>query len=411
MVSLADRADLERLDRETLIARAEQAGVSRASILTRPELIDELLVRSASVSDPRITRARGFFGKARDLLARVVERGLHLPDAAERLRHLSVPAAPRRSVPPAAVPTVTLAEIYATQGHRGRAIETLKRVLEREPDHGAARALLMRLSSEASERIATGLPDPPATGDPPSGGAVTSDRPADVVSPDVVPSKVAAPDGVESAEADSSDGSTEPDGFLDDDALPTRYDVDECVALPVDPTTLFAYWEIRESTLAHHRNKHPNGSPALRLLVITPSWEGPRTTTTDLDVRESLGDEFLRDLPPGAIARVAVGWKYGEVFLPIAHGPALETPQASPSERLADEWFAWSPAGMKRVEDPRRLAVLPPKVTEGAEDGRAHGATRTSHDGRDAGAWVDSRPTALFEGQPAPQGSSERVYA
>ena len=118
-----NRAELERLDRDALIARAENAGVTRARILTRPELVDELLLRSAR-DDAHAPGARGLFGVARDLLARVVERGLHLPDAAERIRTLGLPPPPRRGAP-AALPTVTLAEIYATQGHRDRAIETL----------------------------------------------------------------------------------------------------------------------------------------------------------------------------------------------------------------------------------------------------------------------------------------------
>ena len=82
-----ERAELERLDRDTLITQAESVGVIRAAVLTRPELIDELLVRTAKRrDDPALGRARGLFGRARDLLARVIERGLHLPDAGERVR-------------------------------------------------------------------------------------------------------------------------------------------------------------------------------------------------------------------------------------------------------------------------------------------------------------------------------------
>src|SRR5262249_37678248 len=90
-------------------------------------------------------RSRGLFGVARDLLARVVERGLHLPDAAERIRTIGGAAGTARFSAPAALPTVTLAEIYAAQGHRDRAVETLEGVLAREPDHAAARALLRQL--------------------------------------------------------------------------------------------------------------------------------------------------------------------------------------------------------------------------------------------------------------------------
>src|SRR5258708_22641961 len=137
------RAELERLDRDPLIARAEGAGVPRARILTRPELVDGLILRSET--DPLIRqRSRGLFGRARDLLASVVERGLHLPDAADRIRTMGgLPVA--RPSAPAALPTVTLAEIYMTQGHRDRAIETLEGLLAREPDHAAAATLLAQL--------------------------------------------------------------------------------------------------------------------------------------------------------------------------------------------------------------------------------------------------------------------------
>src|ERR1700727_2016129 len=77
-----NRTELERLDRDSLISRAEASGVVRARILTRPELIYELIQRSTQPGE--VVRARGLFGRARDLLARVIERGLHLPDAAER---------------------------------------------------------------------------------------------------------------------------------------------------------------------------------------------------------------------------------------------------------------------------------------------------------------------------------------
>src|SRR5262245_40016071 len=135
-----DRAELERMDREGLVLRAHAAGIKRARLLTRPELVDELLRRDPVVDVAQLKRTRGFFGLARDLLSRVVERGLHLPDAADRLRAAlgtPLPQVPRPE--PQAVPTVTLAEIYAAQGHKQRAIDTLQRVLDTEPDHGAAR--------------------------------------------------------------------------------------------------------------------------------------------------------------------------------------------------------------------------------------------------------------------------------
>jgi hypothetical protein len=378
MSSPPDRAELERLDRETLILRAEAAGVSRANILTRPELVDELLLRSAPSDDPRVTRARGFFGRARDLLARVIERGLHLPEAADRLRRVTLPVPPRPPVQ-AAVPTVTLAEIYAAQGHTGRAIETLSRVLEHEPEHAAARALLKQLSEQragSGEAKAVALASEP-------------------------PRSEAAP---------------EPQGFLDDDTLPWRYDVDECVAIPVDPTTLFVYWEIREQTLTYVRRNRQDGGLALRVLIITPSWEGPRSTTRDIDVGEPIADWFIRDLPAGAIVRVATGWRLGNTFLPIAHSSAIETPPDAPSPMLTEAFLAWSPGGR-----PVRIAASTPAEAVAAITGTALRGGRPGSSGSSGTSAASPRTrggkgegnggAAAFEAAGEPQGSSDHAYA
>ena len=52
-------------------------------------------------------------------------------------------------------------------------------------------------------------------------------------------------------------GTVEPSHLLDDSPLPERYDVDECVAIPVDPRTLYVYWEIREKTIEYVRVTRP----------------------------------------------------------------------------------------------------------------------------------------------------------
>jgi hypothetical protein len=83
------RQELEGLSREELIVRAERLGIQRPRVLTAPELIDEIIRRT--VTGDQQAKARGWLGRARDLLARVVERGLHLPDAAKAIR--SSPAA------------------------------------------------------------------------------------------------------------------------------------------------------------------------------------------------------------------------------------------------------------------------------------------------------------------------------
>src|SRR5579883_1333926 len=304
-----NRADLERLDREALVARAEAAGVTRARILTRPELVDELLLRGTPDAAAR-ARVRGLFGVARDLLARVVERGLHLPDAADRIRTLGTASPPKRGAP-AALPTVTLAEIYAAQGHRDRAIETLEGVLSREPDHVAARTLLQQL-----EDASYPLPFPPL---PPEPEEASSQGEVDVAAG--IPGEPSSHAGRVGEGA-----SREPVNVLDDAPLPTRYDVDECVAIPVDPRTLYVYWEVRERTLEHIRASRPQGTIALRIVVVLPTWEGPQSSVQDHDVSGTVGDFFAHGLPPGCVVRAAVGWRSAGAFLPIAHSPALETP-------------------------------------------------------------------------------------
>jgi hypothetical protein len=332
------RAELERLDRDALMARAQAAGVTRAGVLTRPELVDELLLRSTPDPVAR-RRARGFFGVARDLLASVVELGLNLPDAADRIRTLGAPPPPRRGAAPAALPTVTLAEIYAAQGHRDRAVETLEGVLRREPDHQVARSLVTRIRdgqiSVPPPRMPPEQEEDEVLFIPPGEDAES----AAVTLPPKAP--------------------PEPSHMLDDDPLPPSYDVDECVAIPVDPRTLYVYWEVRASTVHELRGARPDGRLALRLVVVEPSWQGPQTTLRDQDIETPLGDTFARELPPGCVARVAIGWKSGEAFASIAHSPLLETPAGAPSPFAADTLVRWTQQGVAAVQptDPDAASI------------------------------------------------------
>ncbi|HYQ05033.1 MAG TPA: tetratricopeptide repeat protein [Polyangiaceae bacterium] len=145
--------DLERLSREQLILKARVLGVERPELMTRVELRDEI-VRCSEPDIAQQKRARGFLGVARDLVASVVEAGLNLPDAAALIRGDANRETHWKGPPPVA--TVTLAEIYATQGHLDRALRMLDEVLAKEPDHDAARALRTRLAT------ATDLPASPA---------------------------------------------------------------------------------------------------------------------------------------------------------------------------------------------------------------------------------------------------------
>jgi len=427
-----DRAELERLDRTTLIAQAEALGVARANILTRPELMDELLVRTAKKDDRDLPRARGFFGRARDLVAKVIEKGLHLPDAADRLRQVSAVATQIAArVTPAVVPTVTLAEIYAAQGHRARAIDTLRRVLELEPDHRAAQSLLTNLEMAPSIPPAA-PPPPPEEEDEPEDSAelepayTSKTRPTDAAPPHIVSLQGARPEmrsgpeprkpmpPPESVEPQDSPrdsaplaptATREPAAFIHDDPLPMRYDVDECVAIAVDPTSLYVYWEVRESTLAHVRSQRRDGTLCLRLLVITPSWDGPRSTIRDFDVDGHVANRIVRDLPAGAVVRAAIGWRTGEIFLSLAHAPPLETPPGTECPVAADEFVRWTPRGMTPVTErdsdypsiTRALGQLAPRRDSGyglASDpvGSSDLSAGFSRSGPESGGGGEARP-------------------
>jgi hypothetical protein len=156
-----DTAALSHLSREELIERARRLGTSRPELLTRAELRDEIVRRTASDENQK-RAARGWFGVARDLVASVVEQGLHLPDAAALIRGEGDLDA-RYQAP---VATVMLAEIYASQGHVARARRMLDEVLNVEPDHEAARTLRDRLGNKPAGETAEGPLEPqPAAGE------------------------------------------------------------------------------------------------------------------------------------------------------------------------------------------------------------------------------------------------------
>ena len=348
------RKELEKLPREELIAKAEEYGVVRPRTLTMPELVDEILVTLEKRTGQK--KPRGWFGKARDLLTSVVDRGL-VTDPIRRSSSRVAPAAP----PP--LPTVTLAEIYAAQGHFERAITTLDEVLVRDPEHPEARKLHARFSDQLRRTRPSSTPPPPA-GD---GATRRSDPGPAVAQPAThgdtgagthaheghVPAKApaAADIPVEVLEAPA--------------ALDDRSGVDEVVAIAVDPHTLYVYWEVRPSTLAELRAGAPNGALVLRVLTVAPlgtSAGGPRSVARDVRIDALDGDIFVRDLPAAAEVRVAIGWLAWEgatsAFSPIAVGLELSTPREAPVEQVATHFGRMSTGGVSEPYDALRAGGI-----------------------------------------------------
>lgn len=356
-----ERNELEGLTREELIALAERLGIARPRTLTVPELVDEIVSRTAASERDRV-RSRGWLGRARDLLAGVIERGLHLPEVARSVR------GPEGSFPSAPQPlaTVTLAEIYAAQGHLEKAIEVLDDVVTREPEHAEARALRQRLVAQLEGRegrqapaseppaavseepraeepaaVEEAAPEAAAVEEPlvPEAAAVPVAVPVASVAEEVEPEPTVAAAGVDEA----ATGEVSDEEELDDLPLPDRYNVDEIVAVSVDPTTVYLYWEVRPTSMARARAHRPEGVLVVRMISVTPSWEGPLVDQRDLPIDALYGDAYVRNLKPGSNVRVTVGWLAAGELEPFAIGAEVTTPRASLAPEVAQEVARWTP--------------------------------------------------------------------
>jgi hypothetical protein len=290
------------MSRDELVAKARALGVERAELMTRVELHDEIVRRSEPDPGER-KKARGWLGVARDLVAGVVESGLNLPDAAALIRGRGEVDAQG----PSPVATVTLAQIYAAQGHHARAIAVLDEVLAKEPDHPAARALRERF-----------LESPPAVSKP--------------VEPQVaIPSFDVTPvDALETAEPPLAPLPEQPpEPVLDE------------TALGPPPATVLAPMPVMPAAAAPDVDAPP--------IVVTPP---PRTATRPpcVLVTRSAGvrPEVVWDLGdlPGPGAGVALAIRY-----------VSWTPSPSGVDRRDGELFVNERRGRKRLAevDPRAV--------------------------------------------------------
>jgi hypothetical protein len=330
-----DRSSLEAMSRDDLIERAESFGVRRARIMTRPELIDEILLASFGREEKerdkkKLERARGLFGRARDLLARVVDKGLHLPDAADRIRSMPLPPPPSARTTPSVLPTVTLAEIYAAQGHTGRAIDTLEKVLATEPEHAAASALLDKLRS--ADYRAPAQPDLGPEEPPPAADFDIAD---DVTSAPVLERPREEPPSAEPPSIEAGPSTRA--------ATEVNVDVaDACTAIPTARGELVVRWTISRKSRLHHETRAPGGRLALRIATVVPTHDGPRSSVRDELVEPSERERLLAPVRGLAVRRVAIGWLDGVRFVPIAHAEDLVRDDAGAFAR-------WTPNGLEPV--------------------------------------------------------------
>jgi hypothetical protein len=355
------RRELLGASREELVLRAESLGIADAASRGTEELVDAIVAAEERQRTER--RGRGWFGRARDLLTSVIDRGLALPAEPSRTR----PEGRSAGAPPPPLPTVTLAEIYAAQGHLDRAIATLDEVLSRDPAHADASRLRERFVEQLRRTRPASTPQPVEArleADAPDAPSASTDAGADVAA------RAAAADASISATAAALDDAQivedEEEPALvpaDDEAAPSlaertaralleveRFETDEVVAVAVDPTTVYLYWEVRPLSLAGARDRHPEGALVVRVLSVSPGAGSVTSEQRDLRVDALHGELFVRGLPPGTHVRVTVGYAHASGFDPFAVGVEVHTPRAHRAPVVAGRFARWSEGGGAPVE-------------------------------------------------------------
>lgn len=344
---------LDEKSRHELVEEARKLGVERPERMTRVELRDEIVRRS--VSEERQAEARGLFGVARSMLASVVDRGLHLPDAARVIRGGSSFEVPLTSQTPVA--TVTLAEIYAAQGHKSRALGILEDVLKQEPGHEEAlrvRAQL-RAGAGAAEQESKSVPGreelrealtveaPPVAEQPlpaPVGeiGATTEYVPGGFV--ETVGEEIETGRPPEVQERGAEEQGAEPELEAEPSVEETRF---PALVLVQSEGGLALYWELPERALDECSIDREDGRAVARIVSFSPHGPTPErredtivlaeTVPVQAPVGCSAGKLKLERYGAPAAVRAALGWESEDGFLPLSVGRGVDAWRADESAR------------------------------------------------------------------------------
>lgn len=354
MRPMATGPDIDSLSRSELVEKARALGVERPERMTRVELRDEMIRRTVAEGDQ--AEARGLFGVARSMLASVVESGLKFPDAAKVIRGDSSIQVPAANQTPVA--TVTLAEIYAAQGHHARALRMLEEVLREEPEHHEALRVRRELIGHDAplSRAPDSAPSPmrsslSGASTQESNLATPSDPPA---TPEYVPGGFLDTTGeeIQTGKPPVVEAAVEPAASLDAPELPSLVDdalaADDAPAAVADSvqgesqialapylvidqesSSLSLYWELPPSALAHCGVDLNDGGPAIRLVAFTPSGISPVRSERTLNIEAAPGElgtgtRFLPEFGKPAVVRAALGWQSSDGFLPLSVGRSLQ---------------------------------------------------------------------------------------
>jgi hypothetical protein len=283
---------------------------------------------------------------------------------------------------PEAFLTTTMGTMLLTQGRPADARAVFERVLERSP-HDA----------EAQRGLGRALAALGATGAPSSAGLLR----ARILRP-TQPVLVA-----------SEPQDREPDGLLEREDPPWSYDIDELRALPVDPTTIVAFWEVREHTLRALANaRGVRGDLLLRVVSITAGEDSAPERVERLEGPIGrIGDWFVWGLTPGARHEVSLGVADSAGFHEVLVAPAIQTPRGAPSRTRAvvrARLVLPERKAIAATAAPRIASVVgPASVIEALREARATRALEGAE-------LLSERPIAAA-GSAAPPAGSEEAQA
>jgi hypothetical protein len=110
---------------------------------------------------------------------------------------------------------------------------------------------------------------------------------------------------------------------------------DQIVLVPIDDTSALARWELGPAGVDDARARSQGGELILRIVAVTPSWDGPQVEIRDIEVATNVGDWWVCDLPAKAVLRAAIGCRGERGFDPLAVALEVATTESEPA--LSDE--------------------------------------------------------------------------
>jgi|GEM_PF-2452899 len=338
---------LAKLPLSVLRAVARRMGIEGADDLDRETLIERLtsvpLQRATSVGQS----IRRLVGR---LPAGVLRTAAAPPPtrAADRGDGPASPATAASAAPAAGTAeelqfeTMSMVELLLRQGHGEEARAMLRRIVERNPNHQAARRRLEEIQGglpRSAQIPAREMPPPPRA---PGAAGERAPRVQEPVFRPFAERPAAAPDVPEQ------------------EPPPLRYGRIFAGLLPVEPTTLFAYWEVTPDAVAAVQRRL--GDPDARLTIrLVSHYAEARTRgiVRDVEVKDLAGEYFFIGLKAGGRHRLAVGLRSrSDLFEPLCHTGLAATAPAGPSADTRETWLEVEPPARPAKPVPQPIRIV-----------------------------------------------------